>query len=416
MTAINFPDAPAVDDQFTAGGRIWTWNGTSWNASPDVDTIIQQVSGAILDAAPDALNTLNELAAALGDDPDFSTTITTSLAAKAPTNSPTFTGTVSGVTKSHVGLGNVDNTSDADKPISTATQDALDLKADLESPVFTGDVDFSDATSLDLSTVTITRTPLKSGSSLQATGIVTSTAGNPVTLTSFTLPEAGTYAVSVNARANSQLGALGFGQYRIAAHRSTAGDFTIDALAGNLPVVSSSQVLLRANRTYALTANIDIRASFASFRWMTAANVQLGNLGASFSVNSTDIGSPSSAYAIFTPTTDTFVKLNLENIGGTSTNTSVNWGEISIVEIPTSTYWNQRQPVVEIRNASTSAVVGNPMRCSTALESTSSNTQILTVTGSTAFNVTGRDATSGSVSFVSDDTGRTSVSWFKLFL
>lgn len=33
-----------------------------------------------------------------------------------------------GVTKSQVGLGNVDNTSDADKPISSATQAALDLK------------------------------------------------------------------------------------------------------------------------------------------------------------------------------------------------------------------------------------------------------------------------------------------------
>lgn len=34
------------------------------------------------------------------------------------------------VTKSQVGLGNVDNTSDASKPVSTATQTALDLKAD----------------------------------------------------------------------------------------------------------------------------------------------------------------------------------------------------------------------------------------------------------------------------------------------
>jgi hypothetical protein len=34
------------------------------------------------------------------------------------------------VTKAQVGLGNCDNTSDADKPISTATQAALDLKAD----------------------------------------------------------------------------------------------------------------------------------------------------------------------------------------------------------------------------------------------------------------------------------------------
>lgn len=42
----------------------------------------------------------------------------------------TFTGTVTGVTKSHVGLGNVDNTADADKPVSTATQTALDAKLD----------------------------------------------------------------------------------------------------------------------------------------------------------------------------------------------------------------------------------------------------------------------------------------------
>lgn len=35
-----------------------------------------------------------------------------------------------GVTKTQVGLGNVDNTADIDKPVSTATQDALDLKVD----------------------------------------------------------------------------------------------------------------------------------------------------------------------------------------------------------------------------------------------------------------------------------------------
>ena len=55
--------------------------------------------------------------------------IQTQINSKAPTVDPTFTGTVSGVTKTHVGLGNVDNTSDANKPVSTATQTALDAKA-----------------------------------------------------------------------------------------------------------------------------------------------------------------------------------------------------------------------------------------------------------------------------------------------
>jgi len=51
---------------------------------------------------------------------------------KAPINSPTFTGTVSGITKGMVGLGAVDNTSDLDKPISTATQTALNNKQPLD--------------------------------------------------------------------------------------------------------------------------------------------------------------------------------------------------------------------------------------------------------------------------------------------
>jgi hypothetical protein len=48
---------------------------------------------------------------------------------KANIASPTFTGTVSGIAKAMVGLGNVDNTSDANKPVSTAQQAALDAKA-----------------------------------------------------------------------------------------------------------------------------------------------------------------------------------------------------------------------------------------------------------------------------------------------
>ena len=58
----------------------------------------------------------------------ISTDVTSALALKANLASPVFTGTISGITSSMVGLGNVNNTSDASKPISTATQSALDLK------------------------------------------------------------------------------------------------------------------------------------------------------------------------------------------------------------------------------------------------------------------------------------------------
>lgn len=48
------------------------------------------------------------------------TDLAAALALKAPLASPTFTGTVSGITKANVGLSNVDNTTDAGKPVSTA--------------------------------------------------------------------------------------------------------------------------------------------------------------------------------------------------------------------------------------------------------------------------------------------------------
>lgn len=54
-----------------------------------------------------------------------STAMGTALNAKAPLASPAFTGTPTGITKAHVGLGSVDNTSDANKPVSAATQTAL---------------------------------------------------------------------------------------------------------------------------------------------------------------------------------------------------------------------------------------------------------------------------------------------------
>jgi len=66
-----------------------------------------------------------------------STATQTALDLKANLASPTFTGTVGGITKSMVGLGNADNTSDANKPVSTATQTALDLKSNITSSINT---------------------------------------------------------------------------------------------------------------------------------------------------------------------------------------------------------------------------------------------------------------------------------------
>jgi hypothetical protein len=87
----------------------------------------------LVDSSPDALNTLNELAAALGDDANFSTTVTNSIALKAPLASPTFTGNavfdtstlVVDATNNRVGIG---TTSPANAlEISTDGTDQLNL-------------------------------------------------------------------------------------------------------------------------------------------------------------------------------------------------------------------------------------------------------------------------------------------------
>nr|DAI72859.1 MAG TPA: Baseplate wedge protein [Caudoviricetes sp.] len=54
---------------------------------------VQTAIAQLVASAPGALDTLNELAAALGDDPNFAATITNQLALKAPLASPALTGT-----------------------------------------------------------------------------------------------------------------------------------------------------------------------------------------------------------------------------------------------------------------------------------------------------------------------------------
>ncbi len=53
---------------------------------------VQAAIASLVASSPAALDTLNELAAALGNDPNFATTMTNALALKAPLASPTFSG------------------------------------------------------------------------------------------------------------------------------------------------------------------------------------------------------------------------------------------------------------------------------------------------------------------------------------
>ena len=71
------------------------------DTSPASTAFVQQEIAALGNGSPDSLNTLNELAAALGDDASFSTTVTNSIATKLPLAGGTLTGNLGvGITAS----------------------------------------------------------------------------------------------------------------------------------------------------------------------------------------------------------------------------------------------------------------------------------------------------------------------------
>ena len=69
--------------------------------------------------------TASAISTAIGVETSRATTAESLLAPKA---SPTFTGTVSGITAAMVGLGSVNNTADLAKPVSTATTTAIGVE------------------------------------------------------------------------------------------------------------------------------------------------------------------------------------------------------------------------------------------------------------------------------------------------
>ena len=71
--------------------------GADWHElarTSDIRSIADSAAAALVASAPAALDTLNELAAAIGDDANFSTTLTNSIAAKLPLSGGTMTGAI----------------------------------------------------------------------------------------------------------------------------------------------------------------------------------------------------------------------------------------------------------------------------------------------------------------------------------
>lgn len=86
-------DTPVVLADFTEISNPTTATKLiALQGSQEVQVAVSHILALLVAAAPATLDTLDELAAALGDDANFATTVTNALALKAPLASPTFTG------------------------------------------------------------------------------------------------------------------------------------------------------------------------------------------------------------------------------------------------------------------------------------------------------------------------------------
>lgn len=129
---------------------------------------VQAAVAALVASAPGTLDTLNELAAALGNDPSFATTLATSLGLKAPLASPTLTGTPAAPTAAP-GTNTTQLATTAFSAAAVAVETAARVAADallapLASPALTGTPTAPTAAAVtsttQLATTAFVRTPV----------------------------------------------------------------------------------------------------------------------------------------------------------------------------------------------------------------------------------------------------------------
>ena len=149
FSSVSSADDILYDTDFASAGlmttngsgvySITTNNSANWNTAygwGDHSTqsyatqsyVGTQISN-LVDSSPSALNTLNELAAALGDDANFSTTVTNSIATKLPLAGGTMTGDIT-ASQSVFNITNNDirfKTSGAETMLRAVANDAVEL-------------------------------------------------------------------------------------------------------------------------------------------------------------------------------------------------------------------------------------------------------------------------------------------------
>jgi len=189
----------------------------------------------------------------------------------------TKTGKLVSLVKADVGLDNVDNTSDANKSVSTATQTALDAKAPLASPALTG-VPTAPTAASGTNTTQLATTAFVTA----ATGSFLPLAGGTMTgsIQGATLNlnnNAGTNTTTIGGGSTS--GATTIGGGSIAVTPATAGTTVIGNTAGTGAITLGSS-------TAAQTTNIGAGAGVSTVNIATGSTTTNANLVQLGSTNS----------------------------------------------------------------------------------------------------------------------------------
>lgn len=139
-------------NKFKIGNGSTAWSSLAYatQTPTEIQSAISSAVSSLVDGAPDLLNTLNELSAAINDDPTFFTTVATNLSnhESDTTNVHGIANTADLATKNYADSAvsthnsNTTNVHGIADTSVLATDSDLALKADLNSPLFTGYIEF----------------------------------------------------------------------------------------------------------------------------------------------------------------------------------------------------------------------------------------------------------------------------------